>query len=135
MQLQIRALAAAALACGAWTGTVEAACTVDRPALAAKLDTVGVALLSEPPLGAKPPPKLKFPKIAELNIVSGEVSVLLLVKRDGTIADRVVVCADPFGYFEHAVLSWAAEFAFTPASAEDKALYRGVIVRATFRFK
>lgn len=79
-----------------------------------------------------PQEKLKFSDLAENAQHEGMVIVLLLVAADGTVADRVIVCAEPFGYFEAGVLDWTKGFSFAPIAKGTPDHYRSYLVKTQF---
>lgn len=60
----------------------------------------------------RPEQPLEFLDLALRVGFEGDVVVLLAIAPDGTVVDRVITCADPFGYFEPQVLDWAKGFRF-----------------------
>lgn len=84
-----------------------------------------------------PQDELKFSDLAEdtQREIEGTVMVLLLVGTDGAVVDRVIVCAEPFGYFEASVLDWTKGFGFAPIAKGTPERYRSYLVKARFLFR
>ena len=78
---------------------------------------------------------MKFGAVAEALGVEGEVVTLLLIGRDGAVADQVVLCGEPFGYFEATALPWSQSFRFSAVAGGAGPRYRGYIVTVKFRFR
>ncbi len=84
---------------------------------------------------ARPPEPMEFLDLAKKAGFEGRVIVLLVVAHDGSIADRVILCAAPFGYFEPEVLDWSKGFRFAPLEAGMPERYRFYQVRVNFKFE
>ena len=137
MPLQIRRLAAALslvlLAGGARAAAEPCAMNIDNIAREATKIGIDMSRKLEPvQRGIEEP---KFAKIAQALEMEGDVVVLMVIGRNGAVADQVVLCAEPFGYFEPAVLSWSKDFRFEPLAADAKPHYRGHILTVKFRFR
>ncbi len=83
----------------------------------------------------RPAKDLEFLDLAEEAGFEGTVFVMLLVAATGDVADRVVVCAEPYGYFEAGVLDWTKGFKFAPLPSGTPDHYRAFVVRASFRIR
>ncbi len=83
----------------------------------------------------RPKEKLKFLDLAANAGFEGTVAVLLIIAPEGHIVDRVVICSNPFGYFEAGVLDWARDFGFTPLPPEAPQVLRGWVLTAKFRLQ
>lgn len=132
MPLQTRALTALAFA-ASLTGAANAECAIDQREIKTKLAALGFAENTGEPI-SKATREPEFSDVALGTGTDGEVGVLLIIAPDGKVADRVVLCAQPFGYFQPAVLDWTKGFAFAPLPAGAAPQWRSYTVFARFRF-
>ena len=78
--------------------------------------------------------KPAYPERADAaGVVSGEVTLLLLIDESGAVNDASVVEAKPEGYFEESALAWALERArFTPAQRNGRSVKSRVLVKVSY---
>lgn len=134
MPLPISALAAALAAILAAGAAAADECEIDSEAIQAQAAKVGIEMGEHTKVqdrGGDP----HFSDLAEALAMQGRVSALLLIGRDGAVADQVVLCSEPFGYFEPAVLTWAKNFRFEALAGDSGPRFRGYLVTVNFRFK
>ncbi|BCW87245.1 hypothetical protein sos41_03740 [Alphaproteobacteria bacterium SO-S41] len=131
MPFQARQLVAI---CGlvAMTNAASAACAVDERELKAKLGNAGF-LIDDSLVPVSRPEPPKFPSVAVNWAIGGQVDILQIIAPNGAVADRVVLCAEPFGYFQPNALAWAKNFAFAPLPKDVPEKYR--VYFLTVRFK
>ena len=137
MPLQARILILLALLLSS-TSWAKSACELDLRDIEAKLGAAGIWVVPGGETPVKTPEgKPEFSDVALETGVDGQVKLLLLVAPDGAVADRVVLCAEPFGYFQPAVLEWAKRYAYPPipTSAPRPYPYRAVLLTVNFRFE
>lgn len=137
MPLQIRRLAAAAVL-AALAGGAQAAeppCAMDIANIAREATKIGIDMSHELKPVQRGIEEPKFARIAEALEMEGDVAVLMVIGRNGAVADQVVLCAEPFGYFEPALLSWTKDFRFEPVKAEAQPRYRGYVMTVHFRYR
>ena len=134
MPLQIPALAAALAAIFAVGSAAADECEIDSDAIRAQAAKIGIEMGEHTKVqdrGGDP----HFSDLAEALAMQGRVSALLLIGRDGAVADQVVLCSQPFGYFEPAVLTWSKDFRFEALAGESGPRFRGYLVTVNFRYR
>ena len=137
MQLQA-GVAAAVLALLSTASAAPAKCKWDPiqgEKYEASLKAAGIEVVGDLKPTQKPKEKLRFLDLAETAAFEGVVIVMFVIAPDGTLADRVVLCSDPFGYFEPGVLDWAKDYRFPPLAAGAPEHYRASSLSVHFRLR
>lgn len=112
--------------------TAYAQCNVTGSEVNEKLGAVGIVHYEGEAL--RKPPRPTFPDVALAADTAGDVVLLLIISQAGKVVDRVVLCSEPFGYFEPSLLESVKGFEFSPLAATDPQTLRWQMITSQFRF-
>jgi protein TonB len=75
---------------------------------------------------------LKYPRRAGTEVMSGTVTLLLLIDDLGIVVEATVVEADPPGYFEDAAIEAFKAVLFTPGQRDGRVVKSRLVVQVAF---